>query len=277
MPTPASALGHEPFIRLLVISWPKRGASTHAISTAPGLVRVLTCETSDTALAGASQESKNFDFERVTGFDSMIKFLIEAKRDAKEHKIKTVVVDPLNFFADALMEECFSTTKTKEGSEDGRKAHPEFTRRITHVINLLFTIPAHVVVVNHFMLEGGGEANDKPKTGENIVPLMPNLKSRSMVASKFHDIAWFDEAKPGEEHYNNRVFVVSGTGRGVLGPGLRSIQGKHVIPAHIGQFLKAIEAARKAGGVKVGANGGSPKPMAAVPKVQSKPVAPIRR
>ena len=275
MPTPASALGHEPFIRLLVLSWPKRGATTHAVSTSPGPVRVLTCESSDTALEGASQESKNFDFERVTGFDSMTKFLVEAKRDAKANLIKTVVVDPLNFFADALMEECFSSSKTKEGAEDGRKAHPEFTRRITHIVNLLLTIPAHVIVVNHFMMEGGGDDNNKPKVGEGIVPLMPNLKSRSMVAAKFHNIAWFDYAQAGEEHHNNRVFVVSGTGRGVLGPGLRSLQGKHVIPAHIGQFLKAIEAARKAGVSKPVTNG-APKPMVQL-KPAVKPQAPVVR
>jgi hypothetical protein len=280
MPIPASALGHEPHVRLLILSWPKRGATTHAVATSLGPVRVLSCESSDTALEGAKLETDKFDFERVTGFDSMTKYLIEAKRDAKESKIKTVVVDPLNFFADTLMEECFRNTMTgKPGDsdrhEDGRKAHPEFTRRITHVVNLLLTIPAHVIVVNHFMMEGGGEENNKPKVGEGIVPLMPNLKSRSMVAAKFHNIAWFDYAQKGEDHYHNRVFVVSAEGRGVLGPGLRSIQGKHVIPAHVGQFLKAIAEARKRGPAPV-LNGGSPKPMVA-PKVQPKPPAVVRR
>jgi hypothetical protein len=275
MPIPASALGHEPYVRLLMLSWPKRGATTHAIATSPGPVRVLLCESTDSALEGASQETKAFDFERVTGWDTMSKYLIEAKREAKDGKIKTVVVDPLNFFADKLMEECFGNSKTENGKEDGRKAHPEFTRRITHTIDLLLTIPAHIIVVNHFMMEGGGEDNNKPKVGEGIVPLMPNLKSRSMVAAKFHNVAWFDFAQGTEEHHNNRVFVVSATGRGVMGPGLRSLQGKHVIPAHVGQFLKAIAEARKNGVAPRAVANGAPKPMVAAPKPQAKPM--VRR
>src|SRR6202035_4199912 len=109
--------------------------------------------------------------------------------------------------------------------------------------------------VNHFMLEGGGDDNNKPKIGEGIVPLMPSLKARSMMAAKFHNIAWFDFAQKNEEHFHNRVFIVSAEGRGVLGPGIRAIQGKHVIPAHVGQFLKAIAEARKTGPKSV-LNGG---------------------
>lgn len=275
MPIPASALGQEPHVRLLVLSWPKRGATTHAVATSPGPVRVLLCESTDSALEGARHETEKFDFERVLGWATMTKFLVEAKNEAKAGKIKTVVVDPLNFFADKLMEECFGSTKTKEGLEDGRKAHPEFTRRITHVVDLLLSIPAHIVVVNHFMLEGGGEANDKPKTGEGIVPLMPNLKSRSMIAAKFHNVAWFDFAQKGEEHYHDRVFVVSPEGRGVMGPALRYVQGKHVIPAHVGSFWKSVEAARKAGPKPTAVNGGPTKPMMAKPPVR--PQQPVRR
>lgn len=240
MPIPASSLASEQHLRMLWLAWPKKGSTTHAVATSPGPVRVLLCEKTDSALNGARRETKGFDFERVGGFDSMTKYIIEAKRDAKEHKIKTVIVDPLNFFADALMEECLKASVSKEGNEDGRKAHPEFTRRIKHVVNLLQTIPAHLIVVNHYMEVGGDEAGDKPKSGPGIVPLMPNMASRSAVAAMFHDIVWFDVAPkdcPGGSH-NNRVFFTSSDG--VWGPGCRSLAKTGVMPAHIGQFIEAM-------------------------------------
>jgi hypothetical protein len=238
MPIAASALETDSYLRMLVLSWPKKGATTHVIATSPKPVRVLLCERTDTALQGAKRETDQFDFERVTGFDSMAKFIVEAKKDAKERLIKTVVVDPLNFFADRLMEECVKATVSKEGNEDGRRAHPEFTRRIKHIINLLQTIPAHLIVVNHYMEVGGDDATDKPKNGPGIVPLMPNMASRSAVAAMFHDVVWFDYAPKDAASYNNRVFFVGGDG--VWGPGCRSLTKNTPLPAHVGDFIKTI-------------------------------------
>jgi hypothetical protein len=238
MPIQASSLEVDSYLRMLVLSWPKKGATTHMVSTSPKPVRVLLCERTDTALQGAKRETDQFDFERVTGFDSMTKFIVEAKKDAKEKLIKTVVVDPLNFFADQLMGECINVTRTKEGNEDGRKAHPEFTRRIKHVINLLQTIPAHLIVINHYMEVGGDEGSDKPKQGPGIVPLMPNMASRSAVAAMFHDIVWFDHAPKDVPSHNNRVFFTGGDG--VWGPGCRSLTKNTTLPAHIGDFIKTV-------------------------------------
>jgi AAA domain len=266
MPIPASALEDELHIRLLILSWPKKGATTHAIATSPSPVRVLLCEATDSALKGAKRETDKFDFDRVRGWDSMTKAIIEAKRDAKDGKIKTVVVDPLNFFADILMSECTQATLTKDDKEDGRRAHPEFTKRIKHVINLLQTIPAHLVVINHYMEVGGDENSDKPKSGPGIVPLMPNMASRTAVAAMFHDIVWFDTArKDAPIHFNNRVFVTSADG--VWGPGCRSITTNDVLPAHVGQFIKTI-AAQKNGVGRI-----APPPA----RVQPKPQQPVRR
>ena len=239
MPRPATALEHEHHLRLLVLSWPKTGTTTHMISTSPGPVRVLLCEASDSALNGAASETKNFDFERVLGWDTMMKFIIEAKRDAKEGKIKTVVVDPLNFFADKLMTECFQATRTKEGAEDGRRAHPELSKRLNHAVDLLLTIPAHVIVTSHYMDVGGDEDASKPKRGKGLVPLMPNLRSRSEIAAKFHDIVWFEKAwkeVPAADQYNNRVLVVAD--EGVFGPGGRHLKGSTVLPGHIEKLIE---------------------------------------
>jgi hypothetical protein len=267
MPIPASALEDELHIRLLILSWPKKGATTHAIATSPSPVRVLLCESTDSALKGAKRETDKFDFDRVRGWDSMTKAIIEAKKDAKEGRVKTVVVDPLNFFADILMAECTSSTMTKEGNEDGRRAHPEFTKRIKHVINLLQTIPAHLVVINHYMEVGGDEGNDsKPKNGPGIVPLMPNMASRTAVAAMFHDIVWFDtSSKDATVHHNNRIFVTSA--EGVWGPGCRSLSKNDVLPAHVGQFIKTIAAQKNGAG----------KTAPAPPRVAARPQQPTRR
>jgi AAA domain len=247
MPIPASALEDELHLRLLILSWPKKGATTHAVSTSPSPVRVLLCEATDSALKGAKRETSNFDFDRIRGWDTMTKAIVEAKKDAREGKIKTVVVDPLNFFADVLMAECTQATLTKDNHEDGRRAHPEFTKRIKHVINLLQTIPAHLVVINHYMEVGGDEGNDsKPKNGPGIVPLMPNMASRTAVAAMFHDIVWFDTAGKDQPNYNNRIFVTSADG--VWGPGCRSLTKYPIVPAHVGQLIKTIAAQKNGAG-----------------------------
>jgi hypothetical protein len=268
MPILASALEQERFLRLLVLSWPKTGTTTHVVSTAPGPVRVLLCEASDSALNGALAETKDFDFERVTGWDTMMKFIVEAKRDAKEGKIKSVVVDPLNFFADRLMAECTKATMTKEGNEDGRRAHPELSKRLEHAVALLLTIPAHVIVTSHFM-EVGGDDNGKPKSGKGLVPLMPNTRSKSMIAAMFHDIVWFDKGWkeiPEADQYNGRVFVVAE--EGVFGPGGRHLKGAGILPGHVGRLIeRSTLGGKKPTSAKPTVNG-------APPRAPIKPTAP---
>ncbi len=274
MPISAASLQKEQFLRLLILSWPKRGATTHAVSTSPGPRRVLLCERSDSALEGAAEETTDFDFERVVGWDTITRFTVDAKREAKEGKLKTLIVDPFNFFADALMIECFQSTMTKEGNEDGRSAHPELVKRLAHIVNLLFTIPAHLVVVTHYM-EVGGDEGGKPKAGEGLAPLMPSVKARSLVAAMFHNIVWFDVAPkdcPPEDHFNNRVFYTSS--KGVFGPGCRALgKGIDMVPANVAGFIKRKEARDMHEGKKTNGAGVALKPMAAAP-IAAKPQRP---
>jgi hypothetical protein len=270
MPILASALETEEFLRLLILSWPKRGATTHAISTAPGPVRVLACEQTSTALAGAKRETSDFDVEFVRGWDTMTKFIIEAKADAKAGVIKSVVVDPLNFFADRLLVEMFNATKTNAGADDGRKAYPEFTKRIKHAVELLQTIPAHLIVISHYMEVGGGEDNDKPKAGVGLIPIMPTMAARSAIAAMFHDIVWLDYAPAGSDHFHNRIFVTSADG--VWGPGCRSNVKNKIVPAHIGQFIEAMRGGEKTNGAP------SKRPAPPPPAKAVRPqVPPVRR
>ena len=263
MPIKADSLELSPHVRMLLMSPPKLGKTTHAVETSPGPVRVLLCE-DDSALLGARRQTRNFEFERVTGWNSMMKYVVEAKRDAKDGKLKTLIVDPITMFADNLLEECFVATKTKEGNEDGRKAHPEFTKRILHIVTLLLTIPAHVIVIAHYMDTGGDD--DTKKLGAGLMPLMPNTASRTKLAAMFYNVVWMDLAKPGQPEYRNRTFITSPDG--CWGPGCRSLASNEKLPAHVGEFIKAMNSDRKSAKV----NG------AAVPKpVAGKPLQQVRR
>lgn len=237
MPISANALEFDAHLRMLLMSPPKLGKTTHVVATSPGPVRVLLCE-SDTALRGAQRESRNFDFVRIVGWDSMMAAVVEAKRDAKAGTIKTVVVDPITTFGDRLLAECVKATLTKEGNEDGRKAHPEFTKRIVHLVDLLMTIPAHLVVIAHHMETGGDDESKKLGTG--LVPLMPNTASRTKLAAMFYDVVWMDKAQPGQPEYHGRTFVTGPDG--CWGPGCRSLAKNDKLPAHIGEFIKAAKA-----------------------------------
>lgn len=242
MPQPASALEHEPYARVLLMGPPKCGKTTAVVSTCPSPTRVLLCE-GDSALRGAKRLTSSFDFERILGWNSMSKALVEAKRDAQEKRIKSVLVDPLSDFADRLLVECFKLTETSQGKEDGRRAYPEYAKRLLHVIDALFQIPAHVFVICHYMEVGGGMDGDGEglaKTGEGIVPLLAG-KARAMVAAKFSDVIWMDvrRGKDGPE----RVFVTSP--QGAWGPGCRSLAGNAVLPADVGVLLKAFDDASR--------------------------------
>ena len=173
------------------------------------------------------------------------------------------------------MAECTQATLTSEGKEDGRRAHPELSKRLNHVIDLLLTVPAHLVVTSHYMEVGGGDddGKSKPKSGKGLAPLMPNLRSRSEVAAKFHDIVWFEKAGGGVEasaQYKGRIFVTAEDG--VFGPGGRHLKGASIIPGHIGTLIEqsSLAGKRTKPAAKPAVNGPPPKPQ---PKPQPRPVA----
>jgi AAA domain len=267
MPIKADSLEFNSFLRMLLMSPPKLGKTEHAVSTSPDPVRVLLCE-DDTALRGARRQTTKFDFERIVGWNSMMKAVTEAKLDAKAGKIKTVIVDPITTFADKLLAECVAATLTKEGNEDGRKAHPEFTKRIIHLVDLLMTIPAHLIVVAHHMETGGDD--DSKKLGPGLVPLMPNTASRTKMGAMFYDVVWMDLAKVGWPEYRGRTFITSPDG--AWGPGCRSLAGSDRLPAHIGKFLEATKEGAKS--PKAATNGA---PTAVKPGVRPQVQQGVRR
>jgi hypothetical protein len=224
----AKELEREDFLRVLLMGPAKIGKTTTVVATSPGPVRVLLCE-HDSALKHSVRLGVDFTFDRVTGWNTMSKALLEAKRDCKEEGLGTVVVDPFSEFAANLLDECLNATDTGRGP-DGRRAYPEYNKRIRHVLNQLFRLPCHVVVITHYIDTGGGEVrpdgggDPTPQTGEGIVPLLAG-KARALVAAQFPDVVWMDYVK------GDRVLVTGP--RGAWGPGCRSLGETRILPADV--------------------------------------------
>jgi hypothetical protein len=234
MPISSSALETDSHLRVLFMGPPKLGKTRAAVCTSPPPVRVILCE-SDTALRDAQRQGANFDFERARAdkaYNQMLNFLLQAKDDAKAKKISTVVIDPFSDFTDRLLAESLKENLTSNGEEDGRRAYPHCTKRILHVIDLAFTIPAHLIVVCHYMEVGGGELG-LPKTGEGIVPLIPG-QARARVAARFNDVVWLDFDRTTKQ----RLFVTSP--QGAWGPGCRSRADAAPVPADFTNLIKVF-------------------------------------
>ena len=226
----ASELEDDPWIRVLLLGPPKCGKSTMVIGTSPPPVHVLLCE-ADSALKPAARllGGKGFTFSRVKGWNSMMQAVQETKKSVEAGKIKTLLIDPLSDFAAELEEECMAQTDGGRGG-DGRRAYPEYNKRLRHLFNQLFRLECHLVVITHYIDTGGGEVSPDgggeptARTGEGIVPLLAG-KARALVAARFPDVVWMDYKK-GE-----RTLITGPTG--AWGPGCRSLNETKTIPADV--------------------------------------------
>jgi AAA domain-containing protein len=236
MPIASSALEIDSYLRVLVVGGPKLGKTSVSICTSPQPVRVILAER-DSALRDAKRRGGKFDFERIRDrpYEQMTTYLAQAKEDAKAGKIKTIVIDPLSEFAEKLVTQSFLLNRTSNGEEDGRAAYPHYSKRLMHVLELACTIPAHLIVISHFVEMGGGELpGQAQKQGEGIVPLIPG-KIRLRIGGCFDDILWFDVDK---QDPSKRVFITGP--QGAWGPGCRSLSKFAVLPADFNALIKTF-------------------------------------
>lgn len=256
-------LENDPYHRMLVMGPPKCGKSSACVATAPGPVAIILCE-ADSALKGPVRHSPgkdHFIFCRVKDWDSMQRALVEVKEAVKTQGVKTIVVDPLSDFATALEEQCLRATWNDKNEPDGRRAYPEYNNRLRHVFDQLFRLKAHLIVITHYIETGGSLIGDQlDKTGVGIVPLLAG-KARATVAAKFNDVIWMEIRKVDGKP--QRVFITGP--EGAWGPGCRSLDGTHVLPADVTKLFKRFDE-----GVK--AEAGS-----AVKPAQAKPSAPPQK
>lgn len=196
------------FCRMLLLGEPKSGKTTMAVGTSPGPVRIILCE-NDAALVPAKRVTRDFTYDVVTNHDEMTSAILSAKRDVKKGEINSVVIDPLSSYGVNLFDIAMEVH-----NNDGRRAYPMVERQVCQIIDQALSIPAHVVVISHFIAKEG----DDTKLGAAMLPLLPGQKLQKLVPSKFNDVVWFHyDPKSGK-----RVLKVNP--RGVFGPSGRSFR-----------------------------------------------------
>jgi hypothetical protein len=237
---PASTLEKTVRIKALLLGAPGVGKTTVAVCTMPRPVAVILCE-SDTALdyprvsmrddEGMSEKEidRALIYQRASDWESMLKAIQEVRAEAEKGAIQTLVVDPLSFWCDRLMDQCFKWTLTSDGKEDGRRAHPELTRRTRQIAYQLLALPCHVVVVSHHI-----DVGDAAKRGgPDKVPMLPNKEVRGLIHGMFPHKLWMQFNPDGK-----RIFVT--TPNGSTGPGVRGLKGSSEIPADFGDLMARL-------------------------------------
>lgn len=241
----ASAVTQRRFIRTLLLGPPKCGKSTSVLLTCPKKAYVINSDQDD-ALDPAvelSLEKKiklEFSHSLVQSDQAMEAALKTARQLVKERGIKTVIWDTMSNYSKFLLEQCVkaSAAQAKSGLPDGRKYWPEYHKRLEGVIDRLFRLDAHVVVISHY-IDNSSESDDSsdvkktPKVGEGIVPMLGG-QSRATIGRMFSDVMFLEKRKDG-----SRVFVTDIDG--VWGPGCRSLPGVKEIPADVSAFIRAKE------------------------------------
>jgi hypothetical protein len=238
LPKLASTVRRSPYAFVLVLGPPKVGKTTTCVGSAPGPVYVINCEREDD-LVPAKEVTDDFLHNEVTSIREFDQAFAIAQQLIKEKRIKTVVLDTLSAFSETLSEECLRASIGSSGLPDGRKAWPEYLKRLSNVVARLYrlSLSCHVIVVSHFQdftttedLDGQGKKI--PKVGDGIVPLLYG-RARQVIGAMFNNVVFLDSTK-GE-----RMFLTSI--EGVWGIGCRYIKGVEKIPADIKVLLEHMK------------------------------------
>jgi hypothetical protein len=143
--------------------------------------------------------------------------LHEARTGVKEGRYKTIVWDTISRYSDRIQEVYAAASANAQGEPDGRRYWRQYRNHLHSIIDRLFTLKAHIIVLTHY-IEGSTiliEGQVK-KAGEGVLPGLGGA-ARTSIPAEFQDIV-FLEKKGGK-----RYFVTSSDG--VFGPGCRSLSG----------------------------------------------------
>ena len=242
VPQQAMVTAERRFLRMLMLGSPRIGKSYAALSTAPRPIYWINSDGRD-SLDGAIEtmlEKKikpDFQSNVIQSAAKMEEAIKLARSLVKDHGVKTIGWDTMSSFSDFLLDECIvaSGAAASSGKPDGRKYWPEYHKRMQNIIQRLFKIDAHVLVLSHW-IDLSSESDDNgdkktPKIGKGIVPLLGGT-SRLTIPRHFGDIVFVEKRKSADD----RVFLCDIDG--VFGPGSRSLPGVQEIKADIGLFIK---------------------------------------
>lgn len=207
---------------------PKVGKTHCVLGTCEKPAYVINCDDAS-ALRPALKVTSDFTWDLVSGSDASIfqkmqNALHEASKGVKEGRYKTIVLDTLSSYAQRI-----EPILADASNQDGRRYWPEYEKRIRSVIDRLFMLPAHIIVLTHYLDIGGNIGdNQLSKTGPGLVPLLGG-KARATVPALFQDVVFLEKRK------GKQVFVTSLDG--VFGPGCRSVDVSE-LPADVSEFWK---------------------------------------
>lgn len=229
MAQPLSALTRDLDYRLVVIGPAKIGKTEHVVTTAPRPTRVVCCE-HKSALDPARRRAEELGIIKDISIDiardetHMLNAVVDAKKEAKAGNIKSLIIDPFTAYTQWLEMVCIEDND----NPDGRAAYRPYNQKGKHLVNLLMTVPCHVILICHFMEKQGKESKGK-------VPAIAGQLG-DYVTTAFQNIVWMDLDTKGKGA-DGRMFV---TGSGDFwGPGCRhGGRDLDMTPADVGFLFK---------------------------------------
>ncbi len=232
MPQSSADVESSSFLRLLVLGAPKCGKTHTCIATAEGPVYVINSD--DQYSLKPAARVCNFSWDLALGRDAQgIEACIrEARLGVKEGRYKTIVWDTMTRYSDRIVDVYADATRNAAGEPDGRRYWPNYKKHLHNIIDRLFDLKAHVIVLAHYvessavLIEG-----QVKKSGEGVLPGLGGA-ARTSIPAEFQDIVFL------EKRAGKRYFVTSSDG--VFGPGCRSLQGVEAIEADIGVLWAAM-------------------------------------
>lgn len=228
MPLASSTVESSSYLRLLVMGAPKSGKTQTCISTAPGPVYVINSD--DAFSLKPAARVCDFTYDLALGRDAqgIESCLHEARVGVKEGRYKTIVWDTMTRYSDRIQEVFADATRNAAGEPDGRRYWPQYKKHMHNIVDRLFTLKAHVIVMAHFIENPGALIEGQvKKAGEGVLPGLAG-QARTSIPAEFQDIVFL------EKRAGKRFFVCSA--EGIFGPGCRSLPGVQTCNADVGEL-----------------------------------------
>ncbi len=234
------------YLRLFVMGAPKCGKTHTCIATAAaalGGVYVINSDDQNSLISASRVSEFSWDLalgKDPNGIEACIK---EARDGVKSGAYKVIVWDTISRYSDRVQNAYLDATNNAQGEPDGRRAWPRYKKHLEGIIDRLFTLKAHVIVLSHFVEASAAIIEGQiKKAGEGVVPGLAG-GARTSIPAMFQDIVFL------EKRAGKRYFVTAS--EGVFGPGCRSIPGQvEHVDADIGTLWKAMGGAVTKGKAK---------------------------